>query len=154
METITVNELVIPCPEGFHVLDEKERSRLNFTEGGAGECMSDPQRHIFVSAGWKKIGLFSSLLLKDQDIINSMKASIGKSMSQFGFQEGGSIKRTVGGREAEGFCYTYTTQGVAMYGETLVMKAGKTLYNFHFYAREQLKAESIPVWENLLKGVR
>ena len=125
---------------------------MRFTEEGQGECLSDPERHMIVSAAWKKIGGFSALLLNDKDLTKQMERNIGSSMRVFGYRAGGAVKRTVGGRQAEGFCYTYIAQDTAMYGESLVLRSGKTLYYFHLYAREALKEDSLPVWEALLAG--
>ena len=53
---VTWNDtLTISCPEGFHVMDEEERSRLNFYGEGECECLSDPDRHIIISIGWARL---------------------------------------------------------------------------------------------------
>ena len=47
-------ELNLNVPEGFHVLSEAERMRLNFIADGEGCCLQDAERHIMISVGWKK----------------------------------------------------------------------------------------------------
>lgn len=156
MNTMALNELKIPCPDGFHALDDEARSRMHFAEEGPGVCLSDPERHMLISVAYKRISGLSAVLLKDRDVAKNMDGSVKKAMQPFGYKADGSVKRMVGGNATEGFCYTYTAQSIAMYGESLVLrysgKSGKSLYYFHLYAREELKAESIPVWEELLSG--
>ena len=153
MELVPLNnELSIQRLEGFRVLDEEERGRLNFMKEGPGICLSDPERHILVSVAYKKIGGFSNLLLNEKDLVKNMEAGIAKAMRPFDFQKAGAVQRTVGGRAAEGFSYTYMAQSVAMYAEALLVRSGKTIFYLYLYAREELKQESIPVWEELLAG--
>ena len=150
-QTLTLNsELTLAFPDGFHVLDAEERSRIRFAEEGAGICLSDPDRHIFVSVAWKEVNGFSALILNNHDLAKHMERSVKKSMRQFGYMTGGKIRRIVGGKESEGFCYTYTAQQIRMFGESLVLRRGKTIYYFHFYVRESLKEESLPLWDSLL----
>ena len=41
-----------------------------------------------------------------------------------------------------------------MYGETLTLRDGRVWYYFHLYARQALKEESLPVWEDFLSSAR
>ena len=50
------NTLQVFYPDGFHVMDEAERSKLKSLGGGPVECLSDPERHILISTGWKSVG--------------------------------------------------------------------------------------------------
>ena len=69
MEDVLLNNsLKLPCPEGFHVMDDEERSELNIMGNGPGVCLSNPERHIIVSIGWQQVGGLTSLLLKSGDI--------------------------------------------------------------------------------------
>lgn len=153
MDPIALKDIMIPCPDGFHVLDTEERSRIHFTEDGEGVCLSDSERHMLIYIAYKKIGGLTAMLLKSRDLAKNMETSVRKSMQPFGYKSGGSIRRMVGSCESEGFCYTYTAQDIPMYGESLVLRSGKAAYYFHLYAREKMQAESIPVWEELLSSV-
>ena len=153
MDPIVLNDITISYPAGFHVLDDAERGRLHFIEVGDGVCLSDPERHMLISIAYKKVGGLTSVLLKGRDLAKAMETAVRKSMQPFEYQSVGSIKRMVGSCESEGFCYTYTAQNIPMYGESLVLRSGKAAYYFHLYARDGLRAESIPVWEELLGSV-
>ncbi len=54
-EILLNRTLALPLPEGFHVMDEEERSRLRFLEAGECVCLSDPERHLVVTVGWKPL---------------------------------------------------------------------------------------------------
>ena len=144
------SELKMYCPDGFHVLDAEERRRIRFSEEGPGYCLSDPERHILVSVAWKKINWFSALVLSSHDLVKKSEAAVSQSMQPFGYESGGKVSRTVAGKECAGFCYTYTAQDTVMYGESLVLRHGRTVYYFHLYARDSLREESLPVWKDFL----
>lgn len=149
--TLLLNsELRLHCPDGFSILDAEERESICFTEQGPGICLSDPERHILVSVAWKKINGFSALILSNRDLVKQMEAVARQSMRPFGYDSGGKVTRTIAGKECGGFCYTYTAQSTDMYGESLLLRCGKTIYYFHLYARESLKEESLPIWKDLL----
>lgn len=155
MDQLTLNHaLILTCPDGFHEMDGEERSKLNFLEEGEGVCLSDPERHIIVTVGWKRTGGIVSFLLNDKDLAKNMEARLRKPMRPYGYKLEGFAAQQVGGREAQGVRYRYQVGDVGMYGESLVLKSGRTLYYFHFYAREALKAESVPIWRELLDQLR
>ena len=148
------DELELYLPEGFHELSAEEAGRLEFTEPGAGSVFSDPDRHILVSIGWKKIGALAGVLLSEKDLSKRMEKSLGDSMASFGYRAIAGLNKTLDGDTAEGIRYRYVTQGTEMEGESLVLKHKKTLYYFHFYTRTAMVAENQPVWEQILGSVR
>ena len=42
------DKLTLSYPEGFHVMDDAEKSGMQFVGGSTGECLSDPERHILL----------------------------------------------------------------------------------------------------------
>ena len=154
MSELLNNTLRIPCPEGFHVMDEKERQNMSFIADGPGVCLSDPDRHIIISVGYKQANGFTSFFFNEKDAAKSMEQQIAKPMAAYGYQSLGSMERLIGGRKVHGSAYIYEAQGVAMYGESHVAKIGKTFYYIHYYSREALKDENMPVWEAFLSEVR
>ena len=155
MEDILLNNsLKLPCPEGFHVMDEEERSELNIMGNGPCVCLSDPERHIIVSIGWQQVGGLTSLLLKSGDIVKNSEKAIRKSMQAYGYQLEGFLQHSIAGNNADGFVYIYEAKGVPMYAQSCAMKVGKVFYYFHFYARQELREESLKVWEEILDSVR
>lgn len=148
------NSLKLPCPQGFHVMDEEERSGMNITGSGPVICLSDPERHMIVSIGWQTVGGLTALLLKSGDIARNSEKAIRRSMESYGYQGEGFLQRSIAGNRADGFAYTYEAQGVPMYGESCAVKIGKDFYYFHLYARQALREESLQVWEEILDSVR
>ena len=136
---LTLNQqLTISFPEGFRVMDEAERSKLNVLGKGPGECITDPERHVVMSFGWKAVGL-AALLLSAKDAAGKAESDICKAMSGYGYHLGGFLSREVGGEKAEGFAFDYEAQGIRMYAESFVVKYKKVLYFLHFYTRRELK---------------
>ena len=155
MEDILLNNsLKLPCPEGFHVMDDEERSELNIKGNGPGVCLSNPERHIIVSIGWQQVGGLTSLLLKSGDIVKNSEKAIRKSMQSYGYQLEGFLQRSIAGNKADGFAYTYEAKEIPMYGQSCAMKIGKVFYYFHFYARQAFREESLEIWEEILDSVR
>ena len=149
---LTLNQqLTISCPEGFRVMDEAERSKLNVLGQGPGACITDPERHVVMSFGWKAAGL-AALLLSAKDAAKQAEADIRKAMSSYGYHLDGFLSRAVGGEKAEGFAFDYEAQGIRMYGESFAVKRGKVFYYLHLYTREALKDENVTLWTELLSS--
>ena len=148
------NELLFSFPDGFHELTEDERSKMNIPFAGQWVGISDPERHIVVTAGAKKAGLLAGLLLNARDLAGNMEKQIRGAMTSFGYRAEGPTSRLIAGDKACGFRYAYEAQGIAMCAESYVfMRRGKIFY-LHLYAREELRGESFAVWEEILSSVR
>lgn len=145
---------ILPCPDGFHVLDSEERKGIHFLGNAQGECLSDPERHTMISVGWKSIGGIFSLLLNAKDLAKRMESDIKKSMQRYGYRLGGFEEKRVSDKKAEGFCYEYEVQGVGMYGESCIVKDGRMLYYLNVYTRKENMDESLDVWNRILLSVK
>ena len=141
------NTLQVFYPDGFHVMDEAERSKLKSLGGGPVECLSDPERHILIS---KSVGRLVGMLFGAKDAAKSAEAQVRKAMKGNGYRSNGFFTKEVGGEEARGYCYEYEAEGMVMYGETCVVKHGKELYFLHFYTRTAVKEENLEMWNEML----
>ena len=150
METVTVQGLTLTYPEDFQIVDEAEREKLRFAEEGEGVCLSAPERHILISAACQPGEPLLPRLLGSRELAVWRSNKPQRPMALRDYKLGGPLRRGVGGKSAEGFSYTYTSGDVPMYGETLVVRLGWAQYYLHFYARQALVGESIPVWEAFL----
>ena len=148
------NELELTIPEGFHEMDDDERSKLTFAGGEPGLCISNPDLHIVVTVGWRVLGSFAAMLLSTKSAAKNTDMQIGKMMRRFNYRTQGFSERELGGRSASGFRYTYDSKNTRMMGETFFVKNGKTLYGFNFYGRQALEKKSMPAWEEFLDTVR
>ena len=83
-----------------------------------------------------------------------MEKQIRRLMHRYGYNRTGFLAKELDGKSASGFKYTYAAQNVGMFGETYVLKSGKALYGFNFYARQEFEQESLTTWEELLDSVR
>ena len=98
--------------------------------------------------------LMARMLLNQKDIARSSEKVVAKAMSDVNYSLLGFRDRNIGGKKAQGYCYNYDKDGIAMYGESFCLKIKKTLYYFHFYCRDSMKEDSIPVWEGMLNEVK
>ena len=151
---LVFNEFELTHPEGFHEMTKDEKSGLSFWGGNEGVCISDPERHIVISFGAKTVGWLTGKLVKQDEILDRMETVLSKSMKDCGYVYDGSLQRNAGGKETEGFTYSYTAQNIGMTGESFVVKNGKTLIYFHYYTRTALKDENLPVWKEMLESIR
>lgn len=155
MQEILLNEeLRLTYPEQFHVMDEEERRQLNFYADGPGACLSDPERHLMVSIGWKKINGLAAMLISEKDIARNMEMQVRTPMQQREYKMQGFVSTEAGGKKAEGFNYAYSVDGKGMAAQSLVAKNKKTIYYLHFYARTETFEEGRPVWEEILRTAR
>lgn len=153
MEFIINKEMHLTCPEGFHVMTEEELDKLNFIAKGDCEVLSDPERRIMISVGWRSAKGISSLLLRPNDIIRNEAKTVAQANKNLNFRMGDYTESVVGGENANGFRYGYTTDEIDMAVETLVLKHNKKFYYIHFYSREDMMDENKPLWEKVLKDI-
>lgn len=155
MNTIVLGDkLTLSYPDGFHVLDSSGKSSMQFFGGSTGECLSDPERHILISIGWKPIGGISALLVNANDAAKKMEASIRKPMQSYGYRLNEFIAKNVGDNQAEGFNHEYESQGIGMYGESYVVKYDRNLYYLNFYARRERLNESLDIWNRIQSSAK
>ena len=155
MREMMLNQmLVIEYPDSFHELSEKERKELNAQGSGRWDGLTDPKRHIMLTFGWEKTGGLISLLLRSRDLASGTERRIRRPMKQFGYRLEGFIIRDIAGKQADGFRYTYTASDIDMFGESLVLKYGRTVYYLHLYGREKLRKETLKAWEGILASVK
>ncbi len=154
MRELLLNDaLILSYPDGFHLMTEAERGGVDPAEDGPWIGLSDPEKHILVTAGWKQIGGLTALLVRG-DLAKNMEKRVRGPMQPYGYRLEGFEKRTIAGETADGFRYSYRAQETDMIGESYALKREKTVYYFHFYARAALSSESLPVWEEMLRFVR
>ena len=151
MELILNDELQLQYPDGFHILSDEERSKLNILEDGEWVGLSEPDLHILVTLACKKINGFASMMLNEQDLVRKMEKQVSKFMRPFAFRKREDKRCLIGGRKACGFGYEYTSQGIDMYAESYLIKKKNTIYYFHFYSRKTLEKDCLPVWMDMLE---
>ena len=155
MKTMAMNhELRFSCPDGFHVMEAEERSRLNFFGDGECECLSDPDRHMIISIGWECLRGLATALNGAANAAKTMEKKICKPMQQYGYRLEKRKDAVLDGEAAKGFCYEYEAQGISMVGESFACRRNKTMYYLHVYYRKALQEESASVWEEILASMR
>jgi hypothetical protein len=148
-KTVANGKLEITLPDGFHLMDEEEKNKLNVVAGGEFIAFADPERHITATVGWRDLGL-ASLLVGSSDAVKTAEKQIGDAMQRFGYEFTGFVDRNISGRSCRGFDYTYRTGDTGMGGETCAMKSGRYMYFFNAYFRQEHKEESLDVWKGIL----
>ena len=154
MESVQIQGLTLQYSEDFHIMDASERTKLRFAEEGEGVSLSAPEKHILMSVACQPGEPLLPRLLGSRELAEWRSKKFRRPMVLQDYKLGGVLRRSVGGKSSEGFAYTYTASDIPMYGETLVVKVGRAQYFLHFYARQALKEESLPVWENFLSSAR
>jgi hypothetical protein len=87
MELVILNDqLHLNLPEGFRVLREEERKAMATIDEPPAWCVRNEERHLVISAYWRKIGMLPALLINEKDIIRNVEQTIAKTMSQYGYQ--------------------------------------------------------------------
>jgi hypothetical protein len=155
MEDLLLNgELVLPLPAGFRVMDEEEKSKLRFLAEGECVCLSDPERHLLLTVGWKPLGGLARLMLNAGDAAKNAEKAARGAMRDTGYRCLGFEKQRIAGASAEGFRYEYTAQGIPMAADILIAKINKSFYYFNFYSRAESGEASFRLWEEFLGSVR
>ena len=150
---VVINEMKILYPEGFHVMDALERSELNQLGNDPSEMLFDPDRHMTVSIGWKRIGI-GARMNSVKDIMRSTEAGISKAMQPYGYKFIEDAPLEIDGEPAHCFSYEYVAKDTEMCGITVVVKHVKSLYNIHLYTRRELKEANMDAWNELLASTK
>lgn len=148
------NSLHLSFPDGFHVMDYDERKNLKMIEEGPGECLTNPEKHIIISIGWKELSFLPSLLVSARDASDNAQKAIQSAMQPYGFQFRETFTENIGGENASGISYEYEAQNILMHGETYVIKRKKVLYYLHLYFRRDSKEESTKIWKEILSSAK
>ncbi len=151
---LTVNDvLTLHYQDGFHVMSAEEKRQLTALGEGPAEALKDPDRHVIITLGWKKVSRLISTLFSADDAADAIRKSLRKPMAAFGYHGERELSRTIAGEHAGGIGYEYKTQGIAMYGESYVIKLRNYYYYFHIYTRAEYKDENLQLWNEILDSV-
>lgn len=140
-------------PDGFKVMTEKDLKQYNYFDEAPGFCIHDQDRHIMISISWRQANPFVAMLASSADIAKNMEAKIRKPMNKYGYKLEGFMTRTVSGKTADGYRYTYAVKGIGMIGESLSLKNGSNFYYIHSYIRQELREESLKVLGEIFGNV-
>ena len=155
MRTILLNgDLLLTYPEEFHIATEEERNHAVKYGEGDYEAIVDSERRMIICIGWKKISGFANLVLNEKDLIKDMEKRLKQPMLDFNYKLEGFFAKKIDGRKAQGYGYWYEAQDIPMYGQSFALKHNKNYYALYFYTREARKEENLPVWEQILDGIR
>lgn len=150
MELVILNDqLHLNLPEGFRVLREEERKAMATIDEPPAWCVRNEERHLVISAYWRKIGMLPALLINEKDIIRNVEQTIAKPMAQYGYHLENWESILIGDRKAQGICYSYHAEGIGMVADSFVVKSRRALYYFHTYSRSALHEENRILWSDL-----
>ena len=152
MANIKINELQLTYTEDFHEMNESEKAGLNFYKEGPGVCLSNPEKHIIITIGYKK-SAFASVMINVKEAAEKAEEKISVPMKAYGYELEGFTDYELAGEKACGYRYNYTSQDIGMTGETVVVKHRKAFYYLNFYARTELLDESLKIWQDILSSI-
>ena len=153
MANVVNEEMRIPLPDGFHVMTDEERNAISKGQKAPAWVMADEEKHFMFSVSWKDIPSFASFLLGTKDIAKNMMKRYRDAAEGAGYTFGEIRKFMIGGEKAYGYPFNYETEGIAMCGDSIVIKKGKTCYFFHTYYREATKEESEKLLEEIYGSI-
>ena len=154
MNKITCNaELYINFPDGFAKLDEEVMRRMGVSPKDPVEMVSDPERHMLISIGWRPLNL-AARLNGVKDLMKVVESEVSKDMQPYAYHFDDCSALELDGEMAESFNYDYTTDDIEMHGETVVIKRNKLMYNIHLYARKELLDSSLETWQEILDSIK
>ena len=146
------NELTLTYPSGFHVMGKEELEKHQYFGEPPAWSISDPERHMMISIAWKKTNGFVAKLLNTRDIVQKMEAGIRTPMQQFGYQLEGFLSLEAGGKNADGYRYSYTVQETGMTGESLCIKNKNTFFGNN--EKIDFRCFSFTIWNvNIAKNL-
>ena len=146
-------ELTFSLPDGFAACTAEEL-KLGPDSNNNWQAMRDTGRHIIFYVRWQK---YNALVLKLADsgsmIRNNEKRTAGM------YEAAGSDYRLlefftadVGGKEAEGYRYSYHVEGILQNVDTVLVKTKNYVYNVSFYYRAENSEADRELIDSVLKN--
>lgn len=155
MEELLLNgKLVITLPDGLKAMSDEETANLNFYKDRKGLCLNDPERHIMITAGFKKLNGIINMLVSEKDLNMNSEAEISKAMEPYGYHLMDLGSRMIAGSKAESYSYVYNSEGTDMFGESYVFRKGKDAYYLNLYTRAENKEENLAYWNAFLDDLK
>ena len=153
-EALLNNELALTVPEGFSQMDTLELARASFTDRAPFFSIRDPERHISVTAAWKRVGKLRASLTSPLAAAKRSERNFSAAMQTRAYRSGELSAAVLGGREAAFYRCAYRAEGVEMTGISLVCRGRDSVYYIHGYFRSDSLEQSLPVWEVIVKSAR
>lgn len=152
METITISShLILSAPDGFRKMTEEELSNQSFYKQAPQWAVTDPDRHMILSAASQTLNGFSALLLNAKDIVKQSSQKLSDLLKPYGYRADRLRTVAVGGEPGEALRYYYCREGIEMTGDMIVVKKGKTVYHIYSYMRTEAAGSSSGVLSQLLE---
>ena len=143
MEKTEINNgsMSLTIPEGFSPAMQDKKDNW---------IVKNEELHVMYNITWKKIPLFPKVSL-DKAISNTAR-QIGKQIPSFAMNQD-NISHTIGGQQALGFRYSYTTDGINMTSEYLLTEHNKFYYAFICLGRTESFDDHYEIFEKMLSSV-
>ncbi len=151
---IVNNKIEIQFPDTLSIMDEEKRKQMNFLADGEGYCLENKEKHILISIGWRKIGLFAKTVLNINDLSKGLEKNIRNGMQPFSYTKENDLEMSLDGEVMRGIRYTYIASNIDMVAESYVVKHGKEIYYFHYYSRKTLNSENKKTWSDILQSAK
>lgn len=151
------NELTLQYPDGFHVLDEDEMSRIFPVNTPNRWAIMDLDRHLIICVQWQKS---SAILARFSSTKDHAKRVVAKARAAYREKEceiGDPYQTSVCGQEAWGVSFSYEVDGVKQLGKVILFKRlskkTHTTYTVYYYTREESAEENEVILHDALSSV-
>ena len=151
MQKTIGNELTVTYDEAFHEMSEEEIREMDLLNEAPLLSLSDPDRHMIITFGSQKLNGLSAMMLSGKDIAKRNEEAVRNAMTvPYNYQLSEFVKTDAGGKEANGFRYTYTAKNTEMTGEVLAVKNGKNIWYCNSYFRTESADECIRIFHEII----
>lgn len=153
MEKTVINgEINVLVPDGFAVMDREELARVYKKDNDRFWGMKktgSPEEGIYVIVDWEDYNPLVLMLLSAKDIARRNEQIHAGVYADYGYRKGTVFERTVCGRKAAGYRFSYSVKGKDLRASSILFKHGSRVYKFTC-AADTADETAGPVFESFL----
>lgn len=153
--TLINNHLHISFPDDFQFLTRDELQELYRSDNKDMWGIRDKAHKILLTVfHHKSSGFMVKVFGNPKEIAEQNERKLAAFYRDYGYEQKEFFSSQIDGKDAYGFRYDYTVQGVTQSCESVVTFYKDTCYTFYYYTRPDLWEDNKPIYEEILKSVQ
>ncbi|MDO4537633.1 MAG: hypothetical protein Q4B54_05675 [Coriobacteriales bacterium] len=152
-KSLVNDELSITYPNAFRDMELTELQLLYKTTYKYMWGARDEKHHVMIAIIWKENNRFLQKLVSEKSLATTYEKNMRKAQAQSNYHLDGFFEREVAGQQAQGFGYSYETDGVGQQGEALVFRRDRVNYTLYYYTGAEQASSNRIMYQDVLESL-
>ena len=145
--------LTLDIPEGFRRMSGDDLKQLFRSEEADRWGIQNKECHTVLTVMWKQYPALLSWLADLKTMARKNERMAQKGYAGNEYSPGGFISLSAGGKEMEGYRFSYRVQGIAQSAETVLLKHKGYVYNITFIGRKEDQSANQETFRKILNSL-